>query len=95
MTGSAVPDPAAAVFDWPLAYGAEELLNRRLESFLARNSFARILAERMRDETGTEFYEWVDHLSAAPGERAALAAAGFAEEGGAGQGRAVVQSRHG
>ena len=59
-----------AQFDWPLAYEAEQLLGRYIAAFLERNSFARRLAERMRDETGTEFYEWVDHL-VLPSEHAA------------------------
>lgn len=69
-----------AQFDWPLAYEAEQLLGRFLEAFLARNRFARRLAERMRDETGTEFYEWVDHLVLAPEQAGALRAVGLVEE---------------
>ncbi|PYJ08373.1 MAG: hypothetical protein DME25_01680 [Verrucomicrobia bacterium] len=49
-------------FDWPLAYGAEKLLRQRIGVFLERNTFARKLAERMRDEAGTDFFEWTDHL---------------------------------
>lgn len=48
--------------------------------FLLRNSWARRLAERMRDETGTDFFEWVDHLVLAPEHAEALRAAGFEEE---------------
>ncbi len=64
-------------FDWPLAYPAEALLTARINSFLAQNAFAKKLATRMRDETGTDFFEWVDHLVLAPGEEAALRAVGF------------------
>ncbi len=71
---------APARFDWPLAYEAEQLLRSRIEAFLARNDFARRLAERMRDETGTDFYEWVDHLVLAPHTAGELRAVGLVEE---------------
>jgi hypothetical protein len=50
-------------FDWPLAFDAENFLRRSLGAFLDGNSFARRLAARMRDETGTDFFEWIDHLA--------------------------------
>src|SRR6185295_4948813 len=77
------PSPASSApnsFDWPLAYEAEALVGGWLEAFLLRNAFARKLAERMRDETGTDFFEWVDHLVLAPNHADALRKAGFAEE---------------
>ena len=49
-------------FDWPLAFEAEKFLRQRIASFLERNRFARQLAGRMRQETGTDFFEWTDHL---------------------------------
>ncbi len=49
-------------FDWPLAFDAEKLLRQFMDSFLERNSFARHLAVRMKEETGTDFFEWIDHL---------------------------------
>jgi hypothetical protein len=64
-------------FDWPLAYPAESFLAGRIHSFLERNSFAGKLAARMRDETGTDFFEWVDHLVLAPGDEAKLREIGF------------------
>jgi hypothetical protein len=54
---------AAKQFDWPLAFPAETFLRKRIDDFLLRNSFAKQLAERMRTETGTDFFEWVDHLT--------------------------------
>ena len=78
---STPPAPvSAAVFDWPLAYEGEQLLRGHIEAFLSRNGVARRLAERMRDETGTDFYEWVDHLALAPHQAGALRAAGLVEE---------------
>lgn len=68
------------LYDWPLAYEAENLLYHYIEGFLVRHSRANDLARRMRDETGTEFYEWVDHLTMSPGHRAELEAAGMQVE---------------
>jgi hypothetical protein len=67
----------APQFDWPLANDAEALLRRYIATFLAQNSFARQLAERMRDQTGTDFFEWVDHIVVSPTEKNALLEAGF------------------
>ena len=67
-------------FDWPLAYEAETLLRQFIFSFLKRNQFARQLAERMQAQTGTDFYEWVDHFTLAPEHAEALAAAGLIRE---------------
>jgi len=70
-------------FDWPLANEAERLLRERIGAFLERNSFARRLAHRMRDETGTDFFEWVDHLILSPDDEPELVRAGFVLEHGA------------
>src|ERR1051326_9630533 len=67
-------------FDWPLAYEAEQFLRARLDDFLAQNNCARQLAARMRDETGTDFFEWVDHLVLSPADSPALADAGLVED---------------
>ena len=64
-------------FDWPLAYDGEKLIRSRLDEFLARNTFARQLAARMHDETGTDFFEWVDHIVLSPDDETALVKAGF------------------
>jgi hypothetical protein len=80
-TSTAAPAAAAnRAFDWPLCYEAEQLVSGYLEAFLLRHGFARRLAERMRDETGTDFFEWVDHLVLAPEHAGALRAAGFVAE---------------
>jgi hypothetical protein len=62
------PQPAAAVIAPPL-----------VDHFLAENAAARALAARMRDETGTRFVDWVDHiaLSRAAADPTAWTAAGF------------------
>ena len=46
---------AESRFEWPLCYEAENFILERIDAFTQQNSFARILASRMRDETGTLF----------------------------------------
>src|SRR5438128_1959244 len=55
-------------FDWPLAYEAETWLRERIGAFLESNRSAHRLAERMRGETGTDFFEWIDHVVVWPTE---------------------------
>ena len=64
-------------FDWPLAYDAEKFLQGRIAAFLQRNSLAQTLAARMRDETATDFFEWVDHLVLTPDDEEILRILGF------------------
>ena len=64
-------------FDWPLANDAEALLRGYIATFLNQNAFARQLAERMRDETGTDIFEWVDHIVVSSSEKNLLLEAGF------------------
>jgi hypothetical protein len=61
-----------------LAHEAESFLRRHIAAFLKRNTVARHLATRMSNETGTDFFEWTDHLALSPGEEALLAKWGFA-----------------
>jgi hypothetical protein len=76
-------DPLAA-FHWTPQPKAESLVKEIVAGFLARNSFARDLARRMRDETGTRFLDWIDHLACPddPGLRRRMADAGFVEKDG-------------
>ena len=53
-----------SAFDWPLAYEAEGVLRRFIGLFLERNQFANEVSKRMSEETGTDFYDWVDYLTA-------------------------------
>jgi hypothetical protein len=70
----------APAFDWPLAQAAEDVLRRHVDAFLEYNQCARALAQRMRAETGTDLFEWTDHLVLGPEDEAELRAAGFARE---------------
>ncbi len=67
-------------FDWPLAYDAEKFLTQRISAFLERNRFAHALADRMRRETGTDFFEWIDHLVLPTEDEPALRRAGFVRD---------------
>jgi hypothetical protein len=71
---------APANFNWPLADEAEALLSRHINAFLERNTVAARLAVRMRGETGTEFFEWVDHCVVSADHEAEFRAAGFQTE---------------
>src|SRR5215469_16617897 len=72
--------PMPKNFDWPLAYEGEKFVRARLDEFLAKNTFARQLAARMHDETGTDFFEWVDHIVLSPDDETALVKAGFVQD---------------
>jgi hypothetical protein len=74
-------DSAPQNFDWPVAYDGEKFIRHRLEEFLAQNGFARRLAARMHAETGTDFFEWVDHLVLSPDDETALVKMGFVRDG--------------
>ncbi|HWD18705.1 MAG TPA: hypothetical protein VHB20_05455 [Verrucomicrobiae bacterium] len=67
----------AASFDWPLAFAAEEFLRLAVDSFLGRNRFAQQLSLRMREETGTDFFEWIDYLTLPDQDVAKLRELGF------------------
>ena len=71
---------APANFNWPLAYEAEALLSTYINAFLAKNATAARLAQRMHDETGTEFFEWTDHFVVSQNHEKAFRAAGFVTE---------------
>src|SRR5947208_13308682 len=84
-TGQTVSAPDQRIdkpgnFDWPLANEAEAFIREQAEDFLGNNSFARVLSERMRTETGTDFFEWVDHLVVGPEVQQKLEGLGFARD---------------
>ncbi len=84
MLSSTLPATATAqpekAFDWPLCYEAESLLGGYVAEFARMNPFAGRLAARMQTETGTEFFEWVDHFTLGPEHADALRRAGLEEE---------------
>ncbi|PYJ53550.1 MAG: hypothetical protein DME83_02215, partial [Verrucomicrobia bacterium] len=69
-----------AKFEWPLCYEAENFILNRIHALLERNSFARTLAKRMRDETGTLILDWTDHLLLPASDEAALRETGYVDD---------------
>src|SRR2546430_17331841 len=76
-TNKTAPD---AKLEWPLCYEAENIMLNPIPAFLERNSFARTLAKRMRDETGTLILDWTDHLLLPASDEAALREAGYVDD---------------
>ncbi|MEM9295650.1 MAG: hypothetical protein AAGA57_07600, partial [Planctomycetota bacterium] len=58
----ASPDNALLQFRWERQPEATRLVESVLEELLAGSSFTRDLADRMRDDTGTRLFDWLDHL---------------------------------
>jgi hypothetical protein len=80
---AAPPAPAAgsaSAFDWPLCHEAERAVGALIASLVEKSPFAAALAARMRDETGNDFPEWIDHVVTTPDRAAPLRAAGYVEE---------------
>ncbi|HSI35034.1 MAG TPA: hypothetical protein VK986_15755, partial [Tepidisphaeraceae bacterium] len=48
---------------WERQPAAEQLVRELVDDFLSRCPEAATLARRMRDETGTRFIDWVDHVA--------------------------------
>lgn len=49
-------------FQWSPQPKAEKLVRELVSDFLSQNSFAQHLAQRMKDDTGTRFYDWVEAI---------------------------------
>ena len=71
---------AESKFHWPLCYEAENFILGRIEALLERNNFARQLAKRMRDETGTLILDWTDHLLLPAADEATLRESGYTDD---------------
>jgi hypothetical protein len=67
-------------FDWPLCYHAENLILDQVTAFLSRNNFASKLSDRMRNETGTLFIDWLDYILLSKHNESALRKVGFTED---------------
>ena len=82
-------------FNWQPQPKAWKLVNDLVNQFLARNTWADGLARQMKDQTGTRFVDWVDHIAApesvvSGGLKAALLEAGFRKASLPGAGAAYV-----
>src|SRR5947208_1845924 len=71
---------AQGKFNWPLCYEAENFIFERIDAFLERSSFARVLTKRMRDETGTLLLDWNDHLLLSAADEIALREVGYVDD---------------
>src|SRR4051812_2152550 len=67
-------------FEWPLCYEAENFILSRIDAFTQQNSFARTVATRMRDETGTLILDWTDYLLLPASDEAELRATGYTDD---------------
>jgi hypothetical protein len=75
---SSIPNTAReSRFDWPVCHEAENYVLAQLNDFLARNSFAKDLARRMENETGTLLLDWVDSLLVSAEQEPELHRLGF------------------
>src|SRR5205823_2749211 len=71
---------AQTKFNWPLCYKAENFIFERIDAFLERSNFARVLAKRIRDETGTLILDWTDHLLLSASDEKALREVGYVDD---------------
>src|SRR5688500_5052256 len=66
--------------EWPLCYEAENFILSRMDACTQQNSFARTLASRMRNETGTLLLDWTDYLLLPASDEAELRATGYTDD---------------
>ncbi|HYY14722.1 MAG TPA: hypothetical protein VE758_09855 [Chthoniobacterales bacterium] len=71
---------AESKFNWPLCYEAEKFILDRVDAFLQRNNVARVLAKRMRDESGTLILDWTDHLLLPAADEKKLRELGYVDD---------------
>ncbi len=68
---------AIAAYRWEPQPAADRFARQQVDEFLRRNPFAADLARRMRDETGTRFFDWVESVRVSASLRGDVLAAGF------------------
>lgn len=94
MTSLAASSPQASGddFNWTVQPVAERVVHEILDNAVARSSFLGELKRRMRDDTGTRLFDWVDHLAATDpmASRESLRNAGFIGRFMAGAGECFV-----
>src|SRR5436305_540724 len=90
------PDAAGAAaideYQWTVQPLAERMVQDILDEAVCRSHFAAELKRRMREETGTRLFDWLDHLVVydAGGLRERLRNAGFIGRFAAGAGECFV-----
>src|SRR5687768_7135634 len=79
-------------FQWTVQPLAERMVQDILEAAVGRSPFVQDLKRRMRDETGTRLFDWLDHVVVADtgGLRESLRNAGFIGRFAAGAGETFV-----
>lgn len=87
--------PSADTFNWAPQPEAAALLHRIVAEFLDRCDDAANLARRMRDETGTRFFDWIDSITLPASQQAEeeLTRAGFTLRPASGASRCFVQEK--
>ena len=83
-------------FDWKRFPETEKFLDRMIHLVLNGNSFCATLSERMTQETGTRFLDWVDHLvlSDRPGLTSTLEQLGYTRDWQVRYGLSALVFRH-
>ncbi|XVJ58958.1 MAG: hypothetical protein HEQ23_05965 [Tepidisphaera sp.] len=78
-TAAKQPDWSPDMFRWEPQPAAQKLVSTLIAEFAAKNAHAADLAQRMKDQTGTRFQDWIDYLQVptSPGLRAKLLEVGF------------------
>jgi hypothetical protein len=88
------PQPTAPLdeFQWAVQPLAERVVQDILDDAVARSPFAAGLKRRMKEETGTRLFDWLDHIVVADagGLRESLRNAGFIGRFAAGAGECFV-----
>src|SRR6185295_13396144 len=64
-------------FDWPLCYEAENFLLERIDAFLACNTVAKRLSDRMLTGTATLLLDWMDSIALPASDAPRLSRLGF------------------
>ena len=59
---NSAPRGALDEFQWRVQPIAEQTVRELLDAATSRSPFLAKLGRRMRDETGTRLFDWVDHL---------------------------------
>jgi hypothetical protein len=77
---TATPTDPLAAFQWTPQPAAEALVKGIVSGFL-EDRFISVFARRMRDETGTRFIDWIDHLSVPADYAPRVLDAGFVRRG--------------
>jgi hypothetical protein len=80
-----MPSPSANAlqeFQWQRQPKAEAFVRAVVDEFLADNAMAAKFARRLKDETGTRFVDWIDHLRLpdTPDTRQRLLDGGYSEQ---------------